>query len=251
MSASVLPRLAYSCFLTKEPGIPVPRDLRPEPLLKAFPDLAICDHRPLPAGTGCWTPLGILSLSAGEGLVPSFQSTQTWTGQATLRFETSEGQLTLLPVTFGGDGSAPKPAEAPDPSLPTLTQGLDGVIAKATQDLTVSLRLEGDPGALLLSFKALLGPTGDTGGSRGKRKAAELPPVLKWRKGGDAARHRCSPTSLRMVLEGWGEAVPERFYETCRHGAFDRFFGLWPQNLAALQRYSATECSNFFLPRPG
>ena len=107
MSASVLPRLAYSCFLTKEPGIPVPRDLRPEPLLKAFPDLAICDHRPLPAGTGCWTPLGILSLSAGEGLVPSFQSTQTWTGQATLRFETSEGQLTLLPVTFGGDGSAP------------------------------------------------------------------------------------------------------------------------------------------------
>ena len=247
MSASVLPRLAYSCFLTKEPGIPVPRDLRPEPLLKAFPDLAICDHRPLPAGTGCWTPLGTLSLAAGEGLVPSFQSTQTWTGQATLRFETSEGQLTLLPVTFGGDGSAPKPAEAPDPSLPTLTQGLDGVIAKATQDLTVSLRLEGDPGALLLSFTKRSWDQPATPEAPGESaRLLSFPPRSQMAEGGDAARHRCSPTSLRMVLEGWGEAVTERFYETCRHGACDRFFGLWPQNLAALQRYSATGVLQLF-----
>ena len=130
----------------------MPRDLRPEPLLKAFPDLAICDHRPLPAGTGCWTPLGILSLSAGEGLVPSFQSTQTWTGQATLRFGNLRGAANPAARNLRWGRQCPKPAEAPDPSLPTLTQGLDGVIAKATQDLTVSLRLEGDPGALLLSF---------------------------------------------------------------------------------------------------
>ena len=65
-------------------------------------------------------------------------------------------------------------------------------------------------------------------------------------EGGDAARHRCSPTSLRMVLEGWGEAVPERFYETCRHGAFDRFFGLWPQILRRSSAYSATGVLQLF-----
>ena len=247
MNSSVLPRLAHSCFLSKEPGLAAPRGLRPEPLLEAFPHLALCDHRPLPAGTGRWTPLGTLSLTAGEGLVPSLQGTTPWTGRATLRFETSEGQLTLLPITFGGEGPAPKPKAAPDPSLPSLTQGLDGVIAKAPQDLTVSLRLEGDPGALLLSFARRSWTQGveaeDPGGSA---TLPSFPPRSQIAEGGDAARHRCSPTSLRMVLEGFGQAVPERFYEACRHDAFERFYGLWPQNLAALQGYPATGVLQLF-----
>ena len=183
-SASVLPRLAYSCFLTKEPGIPVPRDLRPEPLLKAFPDLAICDHRPLPAGTGCWTP-------------PRHPVPFRWGGA---RPELSEhadldrpGHPSLRNLRGAADPAArnlrwgrqcPKPAEAPDPSLPTLTQGLDGVIAKATQDLTVSLRLEGDPGALLLSFTKRSWDQPATPEAPGESaRLLSFPPVLKWRKG--------------------------------------------------------------------
>lgn len=247
MNSSGLPRLAHSCFLTKEPGLAVPRGLRPEPLLEVFPGLAVCDQRPLPAGTGCWTPLGTLSLAAGEGLVPSLQSTTPWTGRGTLRFETAEGQLTLLPVTFGGAGPVPTPREAPDPSLPTLTQGLDGVIAKASQNLTVSLRLEGDPGALLLSFARRAWAQGLEAEDPGQSATLpSFPPRSQIAEGGDAARHRCSPTSLRMVLEGWGHALPDDFYEACRHGAFDRFFGLWPQNLAALQGYPATGVLQLF-----
>ena len=225
----------------------MPRDLRPEPLLEAFPDLAACDRRPLPSAAEGWAPLGTLSLEAGEGLVPSFQSLTPWAGRATLRFETAEGQLALLPVTFGGEDSTPKPAEAPDPSLPTLTQGLDGVIAQAPQTLTVSLRLEGDPEALLLSFAKRPWdqpvPRENPGESDALRT---FPSRSQIAEGGDAARHRCSPTSLRMVLEGWGQAVPEGFYDACRHGAFERFFGLWPQNLAALQRYPATGVLQLF-----
>lgn len=241
MNRSDLPRLAHSCFLTKEARIAVPRGLQPAPLLQAFPNLATWGRYSLPAGTGHWTRLGTLPLGAGEGLVPNLQSTKPWTGRATLRFESSEGQLALLPVTFGREGSAPKPADAPDPSLPTLIQGLDGVIATAAQELTVSLRLEGDPEALLLTFsrRAWKGPVAlETPGE--SPSLPRFPPRSQIAEGGDAARHRCSPTSLRMVLEGWGHPVPESFYEACRHGAFDRFFGLWPQNLAALQRYPAT-----------
>jgi len=247
MKTFVLPRLAQSCYLAKDPRTAVPPSLRPEPLLAAFPDLAACDRRPLPTATECWAPLGTLSLKAGEGLVPSFQSPAPWAGRATLRFETSEGQLALLPVTFGGKERAPKPADAPDPSLPTLTQGLDGVIAQAPQTLTVSLRLEGDPEALLLSFARR--PWDQPVPTEPPGESTTLPsfsPRSQMAEGGDAARHRCSPTSLRMVLEGWGQAVPEDFYEACRHGAFDRFFGLWPQNLAALQGYPATGVLQLF-----
>lgn len=247
MNPSVLPRLAHSCFLTKEPGPAVPPGLRPKPLLKAFPSLAALERRPLPIDPGRWTPLGALSLAAGEGLVPSLQGSKPWTGRATLRFESSEGQLTLLPITFGGEGPAPKSEEAPDPSLPSLTQGLDGVIAKASQDLTVSLRLEGDPGALLLSFARRSWEQGVEAEDPGESATLpSFPHRSQIAEGGDTARHRCSPTSLRMVLEGFGQAVSERFYEACRHDAFDRFFGLWPQNLAALQGYSVTGVLQLF-----
>ena len=247
MNSSVLPRLAHSCFLTKEPGLAVPQGLRPQPLLKAFPSLAALDHRPLPSDQGHWTPLGTLSLAAGEGLVPSLQGSKPWAGRATLRFESSEGPLTLLPVTFGGEDPAPKPKETPDPSLPSLTQGLDGVIAKTSQNLTVSLRLEGDPGALLLSFARRSWAQGVEVEDPGESATLpNFPSRSQIAEGGEAARHRCSPTSLRMVLEGFGQAVPEHFYEACRHGAFDRFFGLWPQNLAALQRYPATGVLQLF-----
>jgi len=247
MNPFVLPRLAHSCFLTKEPGLAVPRGLRPKPLLEAFPSLEALARRPLPSDPGRWTPLGTLSLAAGEGLVPSLQGSRPWRGQATLRFESSEGQLTLLPVTFGGEGPAPVPREAPDPSLPSLTQGLDGVVAKTSQDLTVSLRLEGDPDALLLSFARRSWARGVEAEDPGESATLpNFPPRSQIAEGGDAARYRCSPTSLRMVLEGFGQAVPERFYEACRHGAFDRFFGLWPQNLAALQGYPATGVLQLF-----
>ena len=247
MNRSVPPRLAHSCFLSKEPGLAVPRGLRPEPLLTAFPRLAALDRRPLPADQGPWTPLGTLSLAAGEGLVPSLQGLRPWAGRATLRFESSEGHLTLLPITFGGEDSAPKPKETPDPSLPSLTQALDGVIAKTSQALTVSLRLEGDPGALLLSFARRSWAQGVKAEDPGESATLpNFPPRSQIAEGGDAARHRCSPTSLRMVLEGFGQAVSERFYEACRHDAFDRFFGLWPQNLAALQGYRATGVLQLF-----
>jgi hypothetical protein len=235
-------KLAQSCFLTEHPGHSVPSALRPAPLLAAFPELTSLTHRPRSKESGAWQRLGTLTLEAGEGLVPNFQSLKPWTGRLTLRFESEAGRLTLLPITFGALPSAEASASASPPeTLPGLRQGLDCVIADSPLTLQISLRVEGQPEGLLLTFGRRAWAQGVP-----KERAQEtnslqaFPPRSQIAEGGEGARHRCSPTSLRMVLEGFGQRPSDGFYEACRHPAGAQFFGLWPQNLARVQDFAAT-----------